>query len=62
MRASAAIVLIVLFIGPALAGIEDPVCIDAEFCEDPCPALTCETDADCEGGEICAVSTATCCA
>ena len=57
-----AIAFATLLVAPALAGVEDGVCIDAEFCEDPCPALTCESDADCEGGEICAVSTETCCA
>ena len=37
-------------------------CINAEFCEEPCPALTCESNADCTDGEICALSNVNCCA
>ena len=43
----------------ALAGGE---CINEEFCEEPCPALTCDSDADCVEGEVCVVSSTTCCA
>lgn len=37
-------------------------CIGDEFCEEPCPIMHCETDADCPSGEVCVVSSTTCCA
>jgi len=37
-------------------------CIGGEACEDPCPSVYCETDADCPSGEVCVVSSVICCA
>ncbi len=37
-------------------------CIGEEACEEPCPIVHCETDANCPSGEVCVVSSTTCCA
>ena len=37
-------------------------CIGGEACEEPCPLVHCEADADCPAGEVCVVSTTDCCA
>jgi hypothetical protein len=37
-------------------------CIGGEACEEPCPLVHCDTDVDCPSGEVCVVSSTTCCA
>jgi len=53
----------VILAGTASAAIAgDDVCIGEEDCEEPCPLVLCDTDADCPTGEVCVESSPVCCA
>jgi hypothetical protein len=56
----AGVLVLIASASAAHAGVGE--CINAEQCAEPCPLVLCDTDGDCPSGEVCVVSSGTCCA